>query len=433
MHQPAPIQTAKLRRHLECLTETIGVRLAGSAGEQKAAAYLAAEFRRSGAAVSVETFPMQERWVRSQRLAIRLGSRWREFPCSLISSTPGTGGKTLAAPLVFFEAPAEDRRRNLDHLRDKAVVHLGTHIESRAAYRRLIQARPKFLLFVDVRYPGAVPLADGLFPAYTRDLGAVPTVNVAFQDAWRWKAEGAGAARLNVVGGMRPASSQNVVAELPGADASAGALFLGAHHDTQADSVGADDNAAGSCALLELARVLAPLPRRRAIRLISFGTEEQLSVGSAEYVRRHRAELARSGKLMFNLDAFGSRMGWTILVGNGPKSLAQTVLPYFEKQGYYLKASVEVMPYCDHFPFVAAGVPGLWLGRNNCTAGRFFHHRPDDDLSRLSLPLMAGLLNATARMIADFAAAKRLPFPAVIPAEQRPQIRRFWRDLYGGF
>ncbi|MBU4199713.1 MAG: Zn-dependent exopeptidase M28 [Verrucomicrobia bacterium] len=434
MHSfPTPIATANLQRHLRILTRDIGVRLSGSPGEQQAADYLAAEFQKTGAKVTLETFPVMERWVKRQRLKIRLGKRWLVFPCSLISSTPGTEGKTLEAPLVFFEAPAEYQRGNLTHLRGKAVVHLGTHIESRESYRRLIRARPKFLLFVDIRYPGTTPLADGLFPAYTRDIGAVPTINVAFQDAWRWKAEGAAAARLNVVGGIRPATSQNVIAELPGTDSSAGLIFLSGHHDTQADSVGADDNASGSVALLELARVLAPLPRRRAIRLISFGAEEQLSVGSAMYVRRHRAELERAGKLIFNLDAFGSLMGWTVMVGNGPKSMSQAILPYFEQQGLSVKVSEEIMPYSDHFPFVAAGVPGIYLGRNNCTAGRFFHHRPDDDMRRLSIPLMAGLLNAVARMIAHFAAAKKMPFPADIPPEQRRHVRTFWQDLFGGF
>ena len=52
---------------------------------------------------------------------------------------------------------------------------------------------------------------------------------------------------------MTPAKSQNVIAELPGSREDAGVLYLGAHHDTQADSVGADDNAS----LLERFQMLA--------------------------------------------------------------------------------------------------------------------------------------------------------------------------------
>ena len=249
----------------------------------------------------------------SESLEIRFGDLWQSFPCSLFSNTPGTDGKTIEAPLVFFESPTEYQRRDLSHLRGKAVVHLGCHIESRASYQRLMEAEPAFLLFVDIRFPGTAALADGMFPAYTRALGARPTVNVAYMDAWRWKSEGALAARLKVNGGMREGLSQNVVAELPGTDPEAGLIVLGGHHDTQAGSVGADDNASGVAAILEAARVLAPHARKRTIRFISFGAEEQLSVGSADYVRRHRDELSERGTFMANFDSFGSHMGWTEL------------------------------------------------------------------------------------------------------------------------
>ena len=418
---------------LRKLTVDIGVRQAGTAGETSAAGYIAGQFSSAGADVATETFPVKSRAVTQQHLAIRINGAWVPFPSSLFSNTPGTGGRLVEAPLVWFEAPAEYRRADFSHLRGKAVIHLGCHIESRDAYRRLMDAKPAFLLFVDVRFPGTAPLADGMFPAYTRALGAVPTVNVAFMDAWRWKAEGAAAARLRVHGGMVDGESQNVIADLPGADPNAGILFAGAHHDTQADSPGADDNATGVAGLIQLANALAPLPRRRTIRLISFGAEEQLSVGSAVYVRRHRAELAATGRLMFNFDSIGSWMGVNELTCNGPAELRQTVVPYFERRGLYVTTIPDICPYTDHFPFVAAGVPGLWLWRRNCTTGRFFHHRPDDDISRVSPALMAELIRAAAEFIGDMANAEPLPFPVAVPADQAAQVQGFWEDLFGGW
>jgi len=159
---------------------------------------------------------------------------------------------------------------------------------------------------VDIRYPGTEPPADGMFPSYTKDLGAVPTVNVAYMDAWNWKTGGAETARLSVKGGMHESFSQNVIAELPGRDKNAGIIVVGGHHDTQADSPGADDNGTGTAAVIELTRLFASkAPFRRTIRLISFGSEEQLSVGSANYVRRHRADLAEHARFMLNFDSSG--------------------------------------------------------------------------------------------------------------------------------
>jgi aminopeptidase YwaD len=427
------ISESNLDRHLRALAGEIGVRLAGTSEEHAAAEYIAEEFQKAGARVSTETFPVNVLSVEAQTLQIEIGGAWHEFPCSLFSSTPGTDGLPIEAPIVFFEAPTEYQRPDLSHLRGKAVVHLGCHIESREQYRRLMDAAPAFLLFVDVRYPGAVPLADGMFPAYTRALGARPTVNVAYLDAWRWKVENASRARLTVAGGMKPGASSNVIADFPASDENAPILYVGAHHDTQANSPGADDNASGVSGLLELARVLAHTPRRRTLRLISFGTEEQLSVGSADYVRRHRDEVAQRGGFIFNLDSYGSWMGWTEVICNGPAQLSNYLRPYFEREALYPAFTAPIVPYADHFPFVAAGIPGVCLARHNCIGGRFFHHRPDDDLSRVSTPMMASHLSAAAAILADALQCEALPFPSSIPEEQARQSQLLWNDLFGGW
>jgi len=427
------VSTSRLRRDLQTLAGDIGERLAGSANEREAADYIAGEFSRAGADVSIEEFPMRERAVNSERMEIYLGDRWESFPASLFSNTPGTDGGTVEAPLVFMESPAEMDRSDLSHLKDKAVLMLGCHIESRPAYRRLIEAGPLFLLMVDIRYPGSTPLADGMFPAYTTGIGAVPMMNVAYQDAWRWRSESAASARLTVAGGMRESVSQNVIADIPGTDPEAGILYMGAHHDTQADSPGADDNATGVLGVLECARLLANRPHRRTLRLISFGCEEQLSVGSAAYVRAHRDEIRQNGKFMFNLDSYGSGLGWNELVVNGPDELVDVIRKSYEPRNIFFRFAANVMPYADHFPFVAAGVPATTWIRYNCTAGRFFHHRPDDDISRVDIPTVADILNAVLPFMADLAERKNLPFPTFIPAAIREGVDEYWDDLFGGW
>lgn len=424
---------AELARHLSVLCCDIGVRLTGTPDERAAGDYIAEEFRRTGALVRREPFPVHVREVQQEQVELLIDNQWMTFPCSLFGNTPGTNGKPLEAPLVFFESPAEPSPRDLSRLRGKAVVHLGSHIESRQAYRELMEAKPAFLLFVDVRFPGDLPLADSMFPAYTNALSAVPMVGVAYMNAWEWARRGASAARLTVAGGMRPGQSENIVAELPGQDSDAEILFLGAHHDTQADSVGADDNGSGVAGLLALARALAPQPRRRTIRLISFGAEEQLSVGSSAYVRAHREELRARGRLMFNLDAFGSLLGWTEIICNGPSELMDPVRNAFTRHGLPVRMLDGLVPYADHFPFVAAGVPGLWMWRPNCPGGRFFHHRPDDDLSRLSIPLMSRLLAALVEFEGELANVPDLPFGRAIPVHQADLVKPYWDDLFGGW
>jgi hypothetical protein len=72
---------------------------------------------------------------------------------------------------------------------------------------------------------------------------------------------------------------RNLIAERAGTDPGAGIVVVGAHYDSVARSPGADDNASGVAALLELPLLLGERPGTRALRLIAF-TNEELPLGA---------------------------------------------------------------------------------------------------------------------------------------------------------
>ena len=116
---------AAIEAHLRMLTETIGVRLAGSDAERAAAEYLAgAGAALPGTAVAIEEFPVWERHVTRESLEIRIGDQWHVFGCSLFGAAPSTEGRVIEAPLVFFDTATGYQRESLDHLKGAAVVHL---------------------------------------------------------------------------------------------------------------------------------------------------------------------------------------------------------------------------------------------------------------------------------------------------------------------
>ena len=424
---------SRIEQDMKHLVETVGLRLAGSAGDRAAMEYIADRFAMAADETAIEEFPVICRDVKTEVLEIKLGGKWVEFPASLFGSAPGTHGKTLSGDIVFFAPESDFQRPDLSFLTGKAVVFWGTHIEKPVYYKRLMDAKPAFLLMTDTRYPAGVPLADGLFPAYVREFGAIPTMNVAFLDVVRWFDEKASAARLKITGGLRPSVSGNVVATLYGSDPDAGILYAGGHHDTQAGSAGADDNAMGVVTMLEIARVLAKEPRRRTIKLISFGAEEQLSVGSAEFVRKHRKEVETQGRFMVNVDSASSKVGWNNILFQSDVRAEKLFETIAHRQDYYYRTGHELCPYGDHFPFCAAGVPALWFLRENCATGRYFHHRPDDDLSKVSYEIMAQVVNVTAEFLLTAANAPRLPFAGKMPEKVRAATEKCWRDLFGGW
>lgn len=96
----------------------------------------------------------------------------------------------------------------------------------------------------------------------------------------------------------------NVVAVSPGAEPDA--VVLGAHRDVVPSTVeGAEDNASGSGALLELARVLTARPHRLTYVFVSFGAEEIGLGGSRAYLASAETPTA----LMLSIDAVGQADG----------------------------------------------------------------------------------------------------------------------------
>ncbi len=423
----------ELRRHVETLCDRIGIRLAGSPQEREAAQYIHQEGLKYTDRCRIEEFQVMERCVESEVLEIFQGGVWKKYPCSLFGSSPTTDGKTLEGELVLFDSHTDYQRKDFSYLKGKAVIHLGCHLDAAEKYGNLMKADPAFLLFVDTRYPGHLPLADGLFPAFVAEMGAKPTVNVAYMDAWNWCAGKAEKARLTVSGSTKRSLSTNVVIELPGTDPDAGILFAGGHHDTQAGTAGADDNAIGSAAVIELARIFSERPHRRTFRLISFGAEEQLSVGSASYVRKHRAELETKGIFMCNFDSFGSSLGWTVLNVNAMPPMRELIRKSFHEKQIYFKEGTAVIPFTDQFAFAAAGIPGLWVHRPNCESGLFYHHRVDNTPDKIGYAIAARHIDAAAEMLSFLADAKDISSFRGIPPETEKSVASEWKEVFGGW
>jgi Zn-dependent M28 family amino/carboxypeptidase len=89
-------------------------------------------------------------------------------------------------------------------------------------------------------------------------------------------------------------TQRNLEATLRGSDRPGEIILVGAHYDTALDAPGADDNASGVAAILELARVLQSANLSRTVRFVAFATEEPPSFPTADMGSRHYADAART-------------------------------------------------------------------------------------------------------------------------------------------
>ena len=90
---------------------------------------------------------------------------------------------------------------------------------------------------------------------------------------------------------LRDKAVRNIEAEIQGTQLDAGIVVVGAHYDSVTGSPGANDNATGVGAVLELARVLRDRSPPRTVRFVAFVNEEPPwfysdAMGSVHYAER---------------------------------------------------------------------------------------------------------------------------------------------------
>ncbi len=109
---------------------------------------------------------------------------------------------------------------------------------------------------------------------------------------------------------------RNIVAVIPGTETGAGILVIGSHYDSislawedgNAFAPGANDNASGIAALLEIARVMSQRQHRATVMFVAFSAEEIQRAGSiafAEYLLQQNFDV----NWMLNMDIIGSSTG----------------------------------------------------------------------------------------------------------------------------
>ncbi|MGD0097764.1 MAG: M28 family peptidase [Terracidiphilus sp.] len=101
----------------------------------------------------------------------------------------------------------------------------------------------------------------------------------------------------------------NLEATLAGQDSALGEVIVGAHYDSVAGTVGANDNCTGVAAVLELARLMRQSKPRRTIRFVLFVNEEPPyfqtpQMGSRVYAHQLRQE-GVSVSAMISLETIG--------------------------------------------------------------------------------------------------------------------------------
>jgi hypothetical protein len=195
------------------------------------------------------------------------------------SATDVTSG---AAVLIKLKAGTsmEDARKILEPYRNQktAMVIIASSAGARGTFRML------------ARYPPQMPQQIGDEPTPTR-CPLVLAKQEAFDQLWA-APDGATINQQARIGPWKETHTWNVLGKIEGADGEGQVILLSAHLDHLGVDggktyPGADDDASGTVAVMELARVLVKEPRpKRTVIVALWGSEEQGMVGSRYFLQK---------------------------------------------------------------------------------------------------------------------------------------------------
>ncbi|MFB3896542.1 MAG: M28 family metallopeptidase [bacterium] len=215
----------------------------------------------------------------------------------------------------------------------------------------------------------------------------------------------------------------NIIAVQPGMDTS-GYYILSAHYDSYSNvtplhipAPGADDNASGTSAVLEIARLLSSVTTRYPIKYITFGAEEQMGYGWSGAYAYASTAFYNSDSIfgVINLDMIGwdwSDPNTAMSIGNTTSEWIVDVMVanntvYHIGLNTVLKVIDSNIWYSDHGAFWKYGYPAMfnieWLNDSYRPKNTNYHTRGDylDTLKPEFVTKMTQLALTTITELAD--------------------------------
>jgi Zn-dependent M28 family amino/carboxypeptidase len=233
----------------------------------------------------------------------------------------------------------------------------------------------------------------------------------------------------------KPVRNIEVIVEAQPTSAAGETIVVGAHYDSAPGTPGANDNATGTAAVIELARLLRDLQGRtqKRIRLVLFVNEEPPYFGSADMGSlRYARALAASGErvtAMYSLETIGfyssepgsqrypapfgllfpDRADFVAFVGLlGSRSLLQKTVRSFRARtqfpsiGGVAPAFIPGIAWSDHWSFAQCGFPAIMI--TDTALFRYPHyHRASDTPDKIDGEHLARVAKGIERVIRDIA------------------------------
>ena len=228
-------------------------------------------------------------------------------------------------------------------------------------------------------------------------------------------------ADLDTVPAARRLVDVNVIGIIRGAAGSGGeAVVIGAHHDhvgvgapVDGDSIynGADDDASGVVAVLEVARYMARGSRPRRTVVVLFSTGEELGLLGTQWYLRHPAVpldvtiADLQVEMIGRPDSLAGGVGRAWLTGFERSTMGQLMRDSGLAVVADPRPQMDFFVRSDNAPFAFRGIPAHTLSSYNMHED---YHRPSDEVARVDFRHMTMVIDAAIRAVELLANGERV-------------------------
>lgn len=196
-------------------------------------------------------------------------------------------------------------------------------------------------------------------------------------------------------------------------------VVIGAHYDhlgyttnsygKKIVSNGADDNASGTSAMMELARFFSDTAKEKYnMAFLAFSAEEKGLYGSAFFVESNVIDLSKVA-FMINCDMVGrldsTNKELTVYsVGSSPAW--EKIIDETDAKGLKIMKKEACESGSDHYSFYEKNIPDVFF----FTELHSDYHQPTDDVNKINFAGLAQIVKYIERFFNDIKSGKKLPF-----------------------
>jgi aminopeptidase YwaD len=432
--------TQKLKNHISILaSDAFEGRETGTNGEHLAYDYIIAQFKDIGLETKgtdgyLQPFDFTKETVIGEKTFLKLNEKTFKpkedfFPLAYSANTTAKGEVVnvrfgIVAPTIDY-----DDYRNLDIKGKIALMELSTPEGSNAhsKYAEFADIRTKIdkaiekgaraIIFVNSDKDTEDPTSDYTHKITPASIPVIFAKNLAYKllmDGTKPKAD------ITVELKKVEALGHNIIGYVD--NKSANTIVIGAHYDhlgygdegslyrgTKAIHNGADDNASGDAALIELARILKKsTDKSNNYLFIAFSGEEKGLLGSNYFVKHPTIDLKKVN-CMINMDMVGrlKKDEKTLQVlGVGTSPAWKDVVEKINVDSVKMKESESGVGPSDHTSFYLADIPVLHF----FTGSHEDYHKPSDDEDKINYPGEISVMKIILQVIHELNGKEKLAF-----------------------